>query len=106
LPPHRHVHLDSDFLRVSAPDLRFLSGKTLEHLKDGSSVAFIGQLSVSSTPNYVVADARSVSRFFLSYDIWEERFSVTIVGERPESRRTIAHLSSAATEKTCLDNLV
>ena len=103
--PELLVHLDNDVLRISAPHLNFLSGKPLERLKDGASVAFLGQLTVTSAPNSVIADARSVARFALSYDIWEEKFSVTRIGERPDSRRSVSHLSAQATENWCLDNL-
>ena len=100
------VHLDGDFLHISAPHLNFLNGKTLERLKDGVSVAFIGQLSISSAPNAVVGDASSLARFALSYDIWEERFSVSRFGDRPGQHRSISHLSAQAAETWCLDNLM
>lgn len=104
-PPQLLVRLDGDSLHVSAPQLNFISGKPLERLKDGVSVAFLGQLTISSTPNAVVADARSVARFALSYDIWEERFSVARMGDRLDNRRTVSHLSAKAAESWCLDNL-
>lgn len=103
--PKLAVHLDADFLRISAPRLSFLNGSALERLKRGSTVAFVGQLTVSTVPNAVIADARSVARFALSYDIWEEKFSVTRFGDRPEARRTISHLSAQATERWCLDSM-
>ncbi len=99
------LHVDDDFLRISAPRLSFLSGSALNRLKSGSTVAFVGQLTVSDVPNAVVADARSVARFALSYDIWEEKFSVTRFGDRPEARRTVSHLSAQATERWCLDSI-
>jgi hypothetical protein len=100
------ARLDGDFLRIAAPHLTFLSGKPLERLKDGGSVAFVAQLTILSSPNAVVADARSVARFALSYDIWEEKFSVTKIGDRPETRRSqVSHLSKEATQNWCLDNL-
>lgn len=105
-PPAIAAHLDGDFLRISAQHLDFLSGKTLQRLKEGASIAFVGQLTVSSEPNGVVADARSVARFALSYDIWEEKFAVVKIGDRPAARRTTAsHLSQAAAEAWCIDNL-
>jgi hypothetical protein len=104
--PELLVHLDGDFLRIAAPRLNFISGKALERLKDGASVAFIGQLTISQSPNAVVPDARSVARFALSRDIWEEKFSVTKIGDRPETRRgSASHLSAQAAENWCLDNL-
>jgi hypothetical protein len=98
------ARLDGDYLRISLPHVDFLSGKALERLKDGASVAFIGQLTVSTSPN--VVEARAIARFALSYDIWEERFSVTKIGENPESRRSGSHLSAQATENWFLENLV
>lgn len=106
LAPQLQVHVDGDFLHISAPHLNFLNGKALERLKDGASVAFIGQLSVSTAPNAVVGDASSLARFALSYDIWEERFSVSRFGDRPGQHRTISHLSASAAEAWCLDNLM
>jgi hypothetical protein len=100
------VFLDGDYLRVSLPHLDFLKGKPVERLKDGASVAFIGQMTITSSPNSLSPVARSVARFALSYDIWEERFSVTKIGQSPDSRRTASHLSAQAAENWCLDNLV
>ena len=54
----------------------------------------------------MVDDARSVARFALSYDIWEERFSVSRFGDRPGQHRSISHLSAHAAEAWCLDNLM
>jgi hypothetical protein len=99
------VRLDGDYLRISLPHLDFLKGKPLERLKDGAPVAFIGQISISTAPNSLTPVARAVARFALSYDIWEERFSVTKIGASPESRRTIAHLSQQAAETWCIDNM-
>jgi hypothetical protein len=99
------ARLDGDLLHVSAPNFRFLNGKSLERLKDGSSVGFIAQLSVSSSPNYLLADAHSVARFAVSYDIWEERFSVTLIGDRSNQKMTRSHLSATAAEAWCFDKL-
>lgn len=99
------VRLDGDYLRIALPSLDFLRGKPTDRLKDGASVAFIGQVTVTTAPNSLDPAARSVARFALSYDIWEEKFSVTKIGQRPESRRTISHLSAQAAENWCLENL-
>lgn len=99
------ARLDGDYLRIAAPHLDFLSGKPLERLKDGQSVAFIGQLTIAPSLNSVMVEARSVARFAFSYDIWEERFSVTKIGERPEARHSASHLSAAQAENWCLENL-
>jgi hypothetical protein len=100
------VFLDGDYLRVSMPHLDFLKGKPLDRLKDGASVAFVGSVTITTSPNSLSPVAQSVARFALSYDIWEERFSVSKIGQSPESRRTASHLSAQAAELWCLDNLV
>jgi hypothetical protein len=105
LPPQLLVHLDGDFLRISLSHLDFLSGKPTDRLKDGASVAFIGQLTITTTPNAIKPAARSVARFALSYDIWEERFSVTKIGQTPDARRAVSHLSAQAAQNWCIDNL-
>ncbi len=99
------VRLDGDYLRISLPRVDFLQGKTLDRLKDGATVAFIGQLTISTSTAARSAAARSIARFALSYDIWEERFSVTRIGRTPAQHRTVSHLSAAAAEAWCLDNL-
>jgi hypothetical protein len=99
------ARLDGDQLHISAPNFSFLSGKSLERLKDGASVGFIAQLTVSSSPNYLMADRRLVAHFAVSYDIWEERFSVTKLSDGPEQKRAISHLSGPAAEAWCLEKL-
>ena len=77
------AYLDGDLLRISAPQLNFLNGKPLERLKDGGSVAFVAQISLHTSPGAVVSATRTAARFAFSYDIWEEKFSVTRVGDHP-----------------------
>jgi hypothetical protein len=91
----------SDELRVSAPRLHFLTGRSLQRLHDGVSVPFDFQLSVSAgTPGNVAE--RALDRFVVSYDLWEEKFSVV----RPRSvRKSSPRLSASAAESWCLDNL-
>ncbi|MDQ6678551.1 MAG: hypothetical protein M3Z09_14790 [Acidobacteriota bacterium] len=101
------ARLDSaNVLHISAPRFHFLTGKPLERLKDGATVAFLGQLSLSFDANTTV-QARSVARFAMSYDIWEERFSVTrfSLSKGETAARTASHLSGDAAENWCLDNL-
>jgi hypothetical protein len=97
------VHLDGDYLRVSLPHINFLQGKPLNRLKDGGSVAFFGRVTISSTPTSLTPIAESLAQFALSYDILEEKFSVTKIGKN--SRRTQSNLTAQAAELWCLDNL-
>ena len=92
---------DGDDLHVAAPQLHFLAGKPLERLKDGASVVFLTQLTLT-TDRFDSILRRTPERFVFSYDLWEERFSVTKLGL---GQRTVAHLSAAAAEAWCLDNV-
>jgi hypothetical protein len=95
------VRLDGDDIRIAAPQLKFLTGRSLDRLHDGASVVFLAQLSLYSEVN-APAIKRAVDRFVVSYDIWEEKFSVTKTGF---DHRSISHLSSSAAEAWCLENL-
>jgi hypothetical protein len=97
--------IEGEYLHVGASNFSFLTGKSLQRLKDGASVAFVAQLIVFDTPNFVIPDARVVARFAVSYDIWEERFSVAKVADRLEQKRTISHQLAPAAENWCLDSL-
>lgn len=99
------TRLEGEFLHVVAPNFSFLKDKPLERLKDGVSVAFIAQLTVSTSPNYLVPDAPpSVARFAVSYDIFEEKFSVTKIGDH-DQKLSISHLTAPAAEAWCFDKL-
>ena len=100
------VFLDGDYLRVSLPHIDFLKGKPLDRLKNGASVVFTGQLTLSTSPNSLFPVARSMATFAVSYDIWEERFSITKITQSLESRRTWSHLSAQLAENLCLENMV
>lgn len=106
--PRLLVRLEGDYLRISVtPHLNFLKDRVLERLKDGASVEFIGQLTVTQGPNSLIPDAqaRSVARFAFSYDIWEQKFAVTKFGERPELRSSSPLGSVEATETWCLEHM-
>jgi len=92
---------DGDDLHVAAPQLHFLAGKPLDRLKDGAAVVFLTQLTLT-TDNFTTSLRRTPERFVFSYDLWEEKFSVTKLGE---GQRTVSHLSATAAEAWCLDNV-
>lgn len=95
------VRLNSDRLKVAAPSLDFLSGKPLERLKNGASVLFHFQLSLLSENKLVMLE-RAAERFVVSYDLWEETFSVARSGT---ARPVVSHLQPQAARAWCLDNL-
>jgi hypothetical protein len=96
-----HPHQVSGEIRVTAPSLHFLTGKSLSRLHDGAAVPFDFQLIITagSTNNVV---ARSLERFMVSYDVWEEKFSVVRVRD---FRKSGMRLSANSAESWCLDNL-
>lgn len=95
-----------NLIRISAPGFQFLSGKPLERLKNGSSVSFLGQLAISTDANRTI-EQRAITRFALSYDIWEERFSAVrySLSKTEEASRKSSPLSEAAIQNWCLDSL-
>jgi hypothetical protein len=92
------VRLVNDRLQVSAPGLHFLAGKPLEQLRNGLSVAFDIQVSILSDSRQTVLH-RSFDRFVLSYDVWEEKFSVA---RMRSSAGSALHLSASAAEAWCV----
>jgi hypothetical protein len=64
-------------LHVAAPQLHFLEGKPLEQLHNGASVTYALTLTLTSGFS---ATMRLQERFVLSYDLWEEKFSVVQAG--------------------------
>jgi hypothetical protein len=102
------VRMDGNYVHIFAPSLTFLTGKGLAKLKDGSSIAFLGQLSISTDANRTV-QARTIARFAMSYDIWEEKFSVmrfALNASAEEAPRKSTHASAASLQAWCLENLV
>lgn len=91
-----------DHLRVIAPRLHFLTGKSLQRLHDGAIVPFDFQLSIAAGAKSNVVE-RTFERFTVSYDVWEEKFSVV----RPRDfRKSASNLSANAAESWCLENLL
>lgn len=90
-------------LRAAAPALRFLSGRSLDMIRNGRAVTYDFQLSLT-VPGQ--AARRAVERFVISYDLWEERFSVTRLSSTASLRRTAANLTQAAVEAWCLEHLL
>jgi hypothetical protein len=102
------VRMDGNYVHIFAPSLTFLTGKAVTKLKDGASVAFLGQLSVSTDGNKTVL-ARTIARFAMSYDIWEEKFSVTrftLNSRAEEAPRKATHAVTSTLQAWCLENLV
>lgn len=92
------LRIVNDHLQVSAPGLHFLAGKSLEQLRNGASVAFDIQISILGDSRQSVLH-RSFDRFVLSYDVWEEKFSIA---RMRSSGGSASHLSARAAEAWCV----
>jgi hypothetical protein len=94
------IRRSGDQLRVSAPRLNFLTGKPLERMRNGASVIYDMQVSILGDNQFVLR--RGFERFVISYDLWEEKFSVT---RMRSARASASHLSTEAAQNWCLDHL-
>jgi hypothetical protein len=88
-------------LKIRVVGFSFLKGEPIARLKDGRSVRV--ELAAMILPGAGKPAAATVRRIFaLSYDLWEERFAVTMVGPRSQS---VSHLALAAVEAWCIQQL-
>lgn len=90
-----------DQVQVSAPNLHFLAGRPLERLRNGNSVAFDFHLAILNHDKQQIL-RRNFERFVISYDLWEEKFSIA---RMRSTRSSVSHLSAAAAETWCMDNM-
>ena len=90
-----------DLVTVRAPGFGFIKAEALARLKDGRSVRVDLELEVLPGPGGPAA-AQGRQTYVLSYDLWEERFAVTLAGSRP---RSVAYLTLTAAEAWCLEQL-
>ncbi len=95
------ARVDGDRLQVSATGFSFLNAKIIERLKNGASVGFVSQLSLTAESGGP-ALKRAVERFVVSYDLWEEKFSAVRLGA---TRRAISRATAAGVEAFCVDGL-
>jgi hypothetical protein len=95
------VAVNGDAVHVRAPSFRFLQGDVLSRLHDGRAVRFDVRLDILAQRDGPAA-ASTEQSFNVSFDLWEERFAVTRLGQPV---RSVTHLTSAAAEAWCLDNV-
>ena len=94
------VTFDGDNLHVLPAGLHFLTGKALMRLKDADTVTFLSQITLYSDERGTIF-RRAPERVVVSYDLWEERFAVTI----PGAQRSVSHLTADQAETWAMDNL-
>ncbi len=95
------VERRGDQLYVSAPQLHFIQGRALEKLHNGSAVAYVIALTVltehTEKPLFTLRE-----RFVISFDLWEEKYSV-VPGRR--GGRSASRLTATSAESWCLENM-
>ena len=91
----------NDTLHVRAPEFRFLQGRVLTQLRDGRTARLDVRLELLGRANGPVL-AQTEQAFNVSFDLWEERFAVTRLGQ---PARSVSHLTSTAAEAWCLENV-
>ncbi len=95
------VRVEGDRLRVAGPQFHFLAGRALERLHNGATVTYELQLTARTERAGLIL-SRVLQRFTFSYDLWEEKLSVTRL-DSPS--RSASNLSASRAEAWCLDNL-
>ncbi len=93
------VERRGDELHLVAPHFHFLEGAPLDQLHDGATVTYLFSVSLGTEHGGGRFYHRE-ERFAVSYDLWEEKFSVVREGR---TRQSVSHLSAAAAEAWCLD---
>jgi hypothetical protein len=92
---------NGDDIRLAAPKLRFLGSPMQERLQNGAPVPMTFQVTVAADNRSNVMK-RVSERFVLSYDLWEEKYAVTLArkGGRP-----VLHKSAPSAEAWCVDQM-
>ena len=85
-PAALDVKWESGQIRVTAANLRFLAGKSVERLKAGESVRYLLRLSLVDAERRREEGA-VVERMVVSYDLWEERYWAKPQGRQGEGGR-------------------
>ena len=98
------VNRTGDAVSVKAPGFTFIKGEPLARLKDGRSVRV--DLDLAVLPKAGAAGVTQTRQtFVLSYDLWEERFAVTLVSVAGTPSKSAAYLTASAAEAWCLEQL-
>ncbi len=88
-------------LRVSAPLLHLLEGNPLDQLHNGASVTYVCGMTINASPSGRLM-SRFEQTFVVSFDLWEERFSVV---QTSVAGRSASHLTASAAENWILESM-
>jgi hypothetical protein len=90
-----------DHLKIVAPQLHFISGRAAEKLRNGGMITYVFKLIVS--PQHGGETAVLQEQFAISFDLWEEKYSV--VQKKPDGR-SASRLTPSMAEAWCLENML
>lgn len=99
------VRINDNLLGLQGTPVHFLTGKPLENLKNGATIAYNFQLSLLDSQR--LPKARTVERFVFSYDLWEERFSIVQLSRNgtDSGAGRASNLTVEAAEQWCLGRM-
>lgn len=87
-------------VEFSAPKLHFLTGKPLQRMHNSDQVMYAFRATLmSGSRTHVLQD--TAARFAVSYDLFEDNFSVI----KLEDRKTASRLTDAGVEAWCLQQM-
>jgi hypothetical protein len=96
-----NLRLRENRLYVAVPSFNPLRGALLDRLKNGNTVPFDFHLALWVNSRSQL-HRRAFDRFIVSYDLWEERFSVTGLGS---PRPSASNLTPEGVPAWCLDHV-
>jgi hypothetical protein len=88
-------------VRINAPNFHFLTGKPLDRMHAGNTVAFNFQLSALADSRTSVV-ARAFERYLISYDLWEQTYSVSRMRTK---KGQASHLTAPRAEAWCIEGI-
>jgi hypothetical protein len=87
-------------VEFSAPRVHFLTGKPLARMRNSDQVLYVFHATLwSGTRTHVLKDA--LARFVVSYDLFEEKYSVS----KLEDRKTASRLTDVGVEAWCVQQM-
>ncbi|HEY1759613.1 MAG TPA: hypothetical protein VGG72_29840 [Bryobacteraceae bacterium] len=88
-------------LEFSAPHTDILTGQPLARLRNAAEVPFVIKTTLwSGNKSHVFSSA--VDRFIVSYDLWEQTFSVV---KAAAPRKSVSHLTASAVRDWCVSQM-
>jgi hypothetical protein len=88
-------------IEFTVPRTHFISGRLLARLKNAEPIALDVQVRLASGVSTNVV-RQNTARFAISYDLWEERFSVT---QLAPVRKTASHMQASDAEAWCVQQM-